>query len=97
MVERAYRDYLAMEAWLRAAGVAMLLVEYPLDSGAYGLTNRAVRRAAATAGIPLVDSPAALARVPEAARKWEQGRHPSGPIYREIAAEMLPMVVELGR
>lgn len=94
-VERMYHDYLAIERWLGAAGIPMILVSYPMTTGAYNLANRAMRRVASKTSTSLIDSPAALARVPKASRDWKKGLHPSGAIYREIALDLVPVVMGL--
>jgi lysophospholipase L1-like esterase len=95
MEQRARRDYAAMAVWLRAVGIPMVLVQYPLEVGPYALANRAMRRVAAEEGVALVDSPAVLLRVSPDERRWLRGRHPSSPIYGEIAEDLVPIVVAL--
>jgi lysophospholipase L1-like esterase len=88
MEQRTRRELVAIAHWLDAAGIPLVLVQYPSEVGAYGVANRAIRSAAAETGARLVDSPAALARVPAAEQRWEQGLHPGARIYAEIAAEV---------
>ncbi len=92
MQERAHRDYRAIASYLRAAGVPAVLIRYPLEAGPYARANRAMERAGSELGIPVVDSPAALARIPEDERTWVSGRHPSAATYGQIARELVPLV-----
>jgi lysophospholipase L1-like esterase len=82
---RAEADYAAMAGIARAAGAALVLVEYPMDVGMFAAANRAMRRTGERLGIPTVDSPAAQARVPPEEHEWLWAGHPNGAIYREIA------------
>lgn len=84
---RAQADYAAMAGIARAAGVELVLVEYPLDLGMFAAANRAMKQVGAELGVPLVDSTVSQARVPEAKRQWLWAGHPNGPIYEEIARD----------
>jgi lysophospholipase L1-like esterase len=84
---RAQADYAAMAGIARAAGVELVLVEYPLDLGMFAAANRAMKQVGAELGVLLVDSTVSQARVPEAKRQWLWAGHPSGPIYEEIARD----------
>jgi mono/diheme cytochrome c family protein len=84
---RAQADYAAMAGIARAAGVQLVLVEYPLDLGMFAAANRAMQRVGAELGVPLVDSTVSQARVPDAKRQWLWAGHPNGAIYEEIARD----------
>lgn len=94
---RAEADYAAMAGIARAAGAALVLVEYPMDVGMFAAANRAMRRAGERLGIPTVDSPAAQARVPPEEHEWLWAGHPNGAIYREIAREAEEVVRKAAR
>lgn len=88
MEQRATADYTAMVEYTRGAGVPIVLVMYPLNLGAYGAANRALRAVADTTRVPLIDSPSALLRVPPAERQWGWAAHPTRAIYGEIARDV---------
>jgi lysophospholipase L1-like esterase len=90
---RAEADYAAMAAVARAAGAALVLVEYPLDDGMFAAANRAMRRAGERLGVPTVDSPAAQARVPPERHEWLWAGHPNGAIYHEIARDAAELLL----
>jgi lysophospholipase L1-like esterase len=94
---RAEADYAAMARIARAAGVSLVLVEYPLDAGAFAAANRAMRSAGQRAGVPTVASPAAQARVPPEQHRWLWAGHPNGAIYREIARDAAQVVLDTPR
>jgi len=94
--ERSYQQLRLMAAWLDAAGVGLILVRYPLaEMPPFGPANRAMERVASEFSLPIVDSRGAIARIPEERREWQSMSHPSGPMYREIARDLVPMVVQL--
>jgi len=94
--ERSYRELRSIAAWLRSAGVALILVRYPLGSQPpFEPANRAMERVAGEFSLPIVDSWAAISRIPEEQREWKWMSHPSGPMYREIARDLVPLVVQL--
>lgn len=94
-VEETLRDIRGMARALAAADVGFALVRYPLDVEPFGRANLGIQRAADELGIPLADSARALRRVPPEQRQWAWALHPTGPIYREIARELVPIVEEL--
>jgi hypothetical protein len=89
------RDIRAMAKALRAAGVGFALVRYPLDFEPFSRANRGILEAARELDLPLADSARALQRVPREQRRWAWAVHPTGPIYREIARELVPIVEAL--
>jgi lysophospholipase L1-like esterase len=94
---RAEADYAAMAGIARAAGAALVLVEYPMDAGMFAAANRAMRRAGERLGIPVVGSTVSQARVPPEQHEWLWAGHPNGAIYREIAADAEKLVREAVR
>jgi lysophospholipase L1-like esterase len=89
------RDIRAMAEALRAAGVGFALVRYPLDIEPFDRANRGILEAAHELDLPVADSTRALERVPEEQRRWVWALHPTGPIYHEIARELVPIVEAL--
>jgi lysophospholipase L1-like esterase len=95
MEERVYEDYVEMVRWLRSAGIPSILIRYPLQSEPFGRANRAIARAANEEGVPVIDSGAAVFRLPKEEQLWRQARHPNGAMYREIARDIIPVLESL--
>jgi hypothetical protein len=91
---RSESDYAAMVEIARAGGAALVFVEYPLDEGAFAAANRAMRRVGERSGLPTIDSPRSLARIPPDQRRWLWAAHPDATLYREIARDAVPIVRE---
>lgn len=84
-----------MAASLRSAGVGLIFVRYPLAwAQPFEPANRAMERVASEFSLPIIDSRAAVARIPPNEQEWEWMMHPSGPMYREIARELVPLIVQ---
>jgi hypothetical protein len=77
----------------RAAGVRIVFVAYPVEHDAFHLANRAVRRVAAEYGAPVVESARSVQRVPEEERHLLWAAHPNGPMYAEIARDVMRIVL----
>jgi hypothetical protein len=73
-----------------------VLVTYPIEASWYRVANQAARGVAARHDLALVESALAVERVPEAERDWIWAAHPGARIYREIAAEVAPVVAAPG-
>jgi lysophospholipase L1-like esterase len=93
--QRSYEDYVAMAKLLKADGVDVVFISYPMDDLAFRQANRALARVEKELQVPLVRGQDALARVPPAQVKWLPGSHPNPPIYREIARDVAPVVRSL--
>jgi lysophospholipase L1-like esterase len=93
MEERAANDYEAMLEEATRAGVSVVFVTYPIERGAFSRANGAIRRVAARHGTPVVESWKATRRVPAEQRKLLWAAHPNGPMYEEIARDILPVVL----
>lgn len=93
MEDRAARDYRRMVEDSRAVGVPIAFVAYPVDEDAFRLANRAVRRVAAEYAVPVVESSRSVQRVPEAKREMLWAGHPNGPMYAEIARDVMRVVL----
>ena len=93
--ERVYREQREMVGWLRAAGIPAVLVQYPLEAGSFGEANHATKRVAAEFDVRVVAAAEALSRVPKKELRWLSGAHPNGPVDRELARDLLPVVLEL--
>jgi lysophospholipase L1-like esterase len=85
-------DLAAMADWLRDAGIPLVLVTYPIEASWYRVANQAAREVAARHDLALVESTLAVERIPEVERDWIWAAHPGSRIYREIAAEIAPVV-----
>jgi lysophospholipase L1-like esterase len=93
---RSYREFRSMATWLRAARVGLIFIRYPLAAQeSFDPANRAMERVAGEFSLPIVDSWAAISRIPEEEWEWKSMSHPSGPMYREIARDLVPLVVQL--
>jgi hypothetical protein len=92
MERRTYRDFRAMAEYADAAGIRLVFVTYPTPVGGYAAVNRAARRVAQDHGLALVDSSQSLNRLPKAKRKFIWAHHPTGPIYLEIARDLVPII-----
>jgi lysophospholipase L1-like esterase len=92
---RAGADYDAMFALLEAHGVGMVLVSYPLLFPDFAIFNKAMQEAVARRGIPFVDSPLALLRVPKERRSWVYMAHPGPAIYEEIARDVMARLLAM--
>jgi lysophospholipase L1-like esterase len=93
---RIEADLAAMAAWLRDAGIPLVLVTYPIEASWYRIANQAARAVAARYDLALVESAVAIERIPEAEQDWIWAAHPGARIYREIAAEVAPVVAAPG-
>jgi lysophospholipase L1-like esterase len=89
-------DLAAMAAWLRDAGIPLVLVTYPIEASWFRVANRAARAVATRYDVALVESVVAVERIPEAERDWIWAAHPGARIYREIAAEIAPVAAAPG-
>jgi lysophospholipase L1-like esterase len=93
---RSYEDFKAMSAWLRAAGARLVLVRYPIARAwPFKGPNEAMERVAREDGVPIIDTTASVTRVPRTQREWVSGAHPGPNLYREIASDLVPVVLEL--
>lgn len=94
--ERSYREFSSIAALLRASRVGLIFVRYPLVAQwPFESANRAIERVAGELSLPAVDSWAAISRIPAEEREWKWMSHPSAPMYREIARDLVPLVVQL--
>lgn len=93
LFDRTLGDLDAIAAMARAAGIELVLVTYPIDEDFFMLTNRAIREVAKRHRLPLVESPAALARIPREEQVWEWALHPDARLYGEVVADLLPTLV----
>ena len=92
---RTYREVRAMADWLRSAGVPMILIRYPVRIWPMKGPTEAMERLASERGIPILDTTAAIERIPEHERVWHPALHPSAPMYEQIASRLLPLVLDL--
>jgi len=94
MERRTEADFRAMAEYARAAGIELILVEYPGHFGAFVPANSAMRRVAEEFDLTIIDSRSAARRVPKPQRKFIWAYHPTGPIYHEIAADLADALLE---
>jgi len=93
---RAYEDFKAMSRWLRAAGAQLVMVRYPIARvWPFKEPNEAMERVAREDGVPIIDTKASIERVPRKEQEWVSGAHPGPNLYREIARDLVPVVLEL--
>lgn len=91
--EAARRDFEAMAGFARSAGIRILFLTYPIDSGAFHTANAAARAAALHSGIDVIETGPSVARVPQRDRVYIWALHPSAPMYREIARDVADLLV----
>ncbi len=93
---RAYEDFKTMSRWLRAAGAQLVLVRYPIARAwPFKEPNEAMERVAREDGVPIIDTKASIERVPRTEQEWVSGAHPGPNLYREIASDLVPVLLEL--
>ena len=93
MDEEAGHNYEGMAQWSRAAGVPLIFITYPISLSKFAVANRAMQRVALRYGVTLLDSPKVMPRVPPEERKVLWGGHPRASVYREIARDLVPLVI----
>jgi lysophospholipase L1-like esterase len=91
----SYGNYKAIHDLLRDAGIPLVLIRYPVHLKSAAIANWAMIRISGERDIPLVDSSAAVGRLPEEEREWLWALHPNGAMYREIASDLVPIVEHL--
>ncbi|UCE86336.1 MAG: hypothetical protein JSU66_00895 [Deltaproteobacteria bacterium] len=79
-------------AYARAAGIPVIAIAYPRDASWYAVANRALRSAAETYALTLVESAASVDRIPGDEQVWLYAAHPDGRAYDEIARDLVPVV-----
>jgi lysophospholipase L1-like esterase len=92
---RVFEAHEATLAQLRAAGIPVVAVRYPLEIGPFGAANRALDSLAEMYELPVVDAAEAVSRVPAGELEWTWGAHPNAPVYAELANDLVPYVLEL--
>jgi lysophospholipase L1-like esterase len=92
---RVFEAHEATLAQLRAAGIPLIAVRYPLGIGPFGAANRALDSLAQMYDLPVVDAAEAVSRVPADELEWTWGAHPNAPVYAELAKDLVPYVLEL--
>lgn len=93
---RTYEDLKTMSRWLRAAGAQLVLVRYPIARAwPFREPNEAMARVAREDGVPIIDAKASIERVPREEQDWVSGAHPGPNLYREIASDVVPVILEL--
>lgn len=89
---RVEENYEAMVLLLREQGVCSAFVEYPIHAADFVAANQAMREVAKRHGVPIVNSNAAMNRVPREDRKLLWAAHPNAAIYTEIARDVAALI-----
>ncbi len=95
IVAWAEADYTAIVQLVRARGLPIVLITYPLNTGIFEVPNYAMWRASRSLDVPRVDTTAALERVQPAEERLSWAAHPSGRGYGEIARDVAALVLSL--
>lgn len=85
---RAVADLGEIAKMVRAEGVSLVLVTYPIDGFFFERANRAAWHVSEEYGVPLVNTSASLRRVPPERQQWLWANHPGAAIYAEIARDV---------
>jgi lysophospholipase L1-like esterase len=92
---RVEANFDAIVTWLRAAGICVAFVEYPVDSTGFATANRAMRAVAVRYDLPIVGSNASIKRMPAGRREFLWAMHPNPAMYEEIARDVAEVVLEI--
>lgn len=87
------RNYDAMVQWLRAAGIPVAFVEYPVNLHEFAVANRAMRSVAERYDVPSVRSENSVARLSQDQLTLTWGAHPNESMYHEIVVDLAPLVL----
>jgi lysophospholipase L1-like esterase len=90
---RAEENYEAIARYAADAGLQLLFITYPLPVPGFEFANRAMRRVAERHGATVVDSTAAMARVPSEQLTWVALFHPTRALYSEIARDVAAAIL----
>lgn len=93
---QAYSDFKSMNAWLRSAGVRTVFVGYPVPWREFAAVNLAMQRVSEEDKALFVPTATARKRASPSERQLLPGAHPRAGVYREIAREVLPLILEIG-
>jgi lysophospholipase L1-like esterase len=85
---RAEENYEAIARYAADAGLRLVFITYPIPVQGFEFANRSMRRVAERHGATVVDSAAAMARVPADQLEWVAIFHPTRPLYTEIARDV---------
>jgi lysophospholipase L1-like esterase len=90
---RATADLESMVRTSRAAGVPVILIDYPWANAGYA--NRAIHAVGTELGVPVVSSAEVLERALQSHESkalvlWGAGPHPSALLYRKVVEALLP-------
>jgi hypothetical protein len=89
---RIERNFAAMAAYARSAGIRLIVISYPLGFSRFAPVNRALGRLAERGTIELVVTTPAMERVPPEQRNFVAA-HPGAAVYREIARDVSERVL----
>ena len=95
MKERLQHNYRAIIHQLRAEGIPVIFVAYPVPWKDFATVNRVIRDVTEREDVPMVRSWESIQRLPPERRKLLPGAHPNGPMYGEIARDIVPVVLRV--
>jgi len=88
----AERDYALMVEQARAARADVVMITYPYNADWFAVVNQAMGRVAERYDVPLVNSSISVKRLPADQQELTWAAHPTGPMYAEIARDIVPYV-----
>ena len=95
---RTESDLTSMAQYAEGVGVPMILVKYPVGaSPLFTAINDAIDSVAERYHIPVVNSARSISRIPREEQVWLWAAHPSGPMYEEVARDLVPIVGDITR
>ena len=92
-VRRLGDNYRAMVHFAQTANVRLIFITYPFPAGGYDVANKAMMAVAREYGVPIVASRRVLDRLSPAERRPHWALHPTPAVYREVARDLVPLVL----
>lgn len=92
---RVEANFDAIVTWLRAAGICVAFIEYPVDAKGFGNANISMRAVALRYKLPIVRSKESIRRVPADQLEFLWAMHPNAAMYGEIASDVAEAVLEM--
>ncbi len=88
----AERDYALMVEQVRGARADFLMITYPYNAEWFAVVNQAMQRVSERYDVPLINSSISVKRLPLDQQELTWAAHPTGPMYGEIARDIVPLV-----
>ncbi len=85
----AERDYALMVEQSRSARARFVMITYPYNAEWFAVANRAMQRVSERYDVPLINSSVSVKRLPEEQQELTWAAHPTGPMYGEIARDIV--------